>query len=50
MFLIDKEYTEISIWGLSSIGRASALQAGCQEFDSPSLQEVVSNNYLELVH
>ena len=24
-------------WGISSVGRAPALQAGCQEFESPIL-------------
>ena len=25
------------LWGFSSVGRAPALQAGCQEFESPNL-------------
>ena len=50
MFMIDVCILLISIWGLSSIGRASALQAGCQEFDPPSLQEVISDNYFNEVH
>lgn len=28
---------EETLWGYSSVGRASALQAECQEFDSPYL-------------
>ncbi len=30
-------FTIICLWGCSSVGRASALQAGGQEFDSPHL-------------
>ena len=36
-FLDDREKREIGIWGHSSVGRAPALQAGCQEFESPCL-------------
>ena len=32
---------EKSMWGCSSVGRAPALQAGGQEFDSPHLHHVV---------
>lgn len=27
-------------WGYSSVGRAPALHAGCQEFESPYLQKI----------
>ena len=37
------------VGGLSSIGRASALQAGCQEFDPPSLQEAIEE-IAQIVH
>ena len=30
------------LWGCSSVGRASALQAGGQEFDSPHLHQTTS--------
>ena len=30
-------YHTYSIWGISSVGRASPLQGGCQEFESPIL-------------
>ena len=36
-FLDVYEKREIRIWGHSSVGRAPALQAGCQEFESPCL-------------
>ena len=29
----------VCVWGCSSVGRASALQAGGQEFDSPHLHQ-----------
>ena len=35
-------YDEIS-WGLSLVGRAPALHAGGQEFDSPSLHQSFEN-------
>ena len=35
----DIEFTMIS-WGLSLVGRAPALHAGGQEFDSPSLHQI----------
>src|SRR5699024_8343540 len=30
-------------WGISSVGRAPALQAGCQEFDSPMLHKITTS-------
>ena len=33
-------YIEILSWGLSLVGRAPALHAGGQEFDSPSLHQI----------
>ncbi len=34
-------FTIICLWGCSSVGRASALQAGGQEFDSPHLHQSI---------
>ena len=31
---------EKRIWGISSVGRAPALHAGCQEFESPILHHL----------
>ena len=36
------EYIEILSWGLSLVGRAPALHAGGQEFDSPSLHHYIA--------
>ena len=35
-------------WGLSLVGRAPALHAGGQEFDSPSLHHLLLRNKLKL--
>ena len=37
------------LWGYSSVGRAPALQAGGQEFDSPYLHHV-SVKYIHVYH
>ena len=34
---ISKSSKKIKVRGISSVGRAPALQAGCQEFESPIL-------------
>ena len=34
-------------WGCSSAGRAPALQAGGQEFDSPHLHQTFLSSYLD---
>ena len=39
MFLeIFTDWLSIKVWGFSSAGRAPALHAGGQEFESPNLQ------------
>ena len=42
---LNIEYRELDIlvlsWGLSLVGRAPALHAGGQEFDSPSLHQIL---------
>ena len=34
------------MWGISSAGRAPALQAGCQEFESPILHNGLATSVL----
>ena len=36
----DERYLNDISWGLSLVGRAPALHAGGQEFDSPSLHQI----------
>ena len=42
------DYRDLSgpSWGRSSVGRAPALQAGGQEFESPRLHHLVFDSYL----
>ena len=35
------------LWGISSVGRAPALQAGCQEFESPILHSFLCSSAVE---
>ncbi len=35
------------LWGFSSVGRAPALQAGCQQFESANLHYFTSSNTTE---
>ena len=37
---IDTQFDKDISWGLSLVGRAPALHAGGQEFDSPSLHQI----------
>ena len=45
MLSIIKKLIVISLWGCSSVGRAPALQAGGQEFDSLHLHQVDLNRF-----
>ena len=38
---IDTQFDKDISWGLSLVGRAPALHAGGQEFDSPSLHQYI---------
>jgi hypothetical protein len=39
-------YSTPDFWGFSSVGRAPALQAGCQQFESANLHWVIAQNEL----
>ena len=38
---VEKSERLCIFWGCSSVGRAPALQAGCQEFESPQLHHFI---------
>ena len=40
----DRDHHIRSTWGISSVGRAPALQAGCQEFESPILHSRIGKH------
>ena len=46
LILVNNEVST-KIWGCSSAGRAPALQAGGQEFDSPHLHQTFLSSYLD---
>jgi hypothetical protein len=38
-------YNRVLVWGLSSVGRAPALQAGCRGFESRRLHQIANSQF-----